>query len=80
MARRVIAFALLVVLALAIPSVCFELCIDDEAGPCVHRLTAILDDLRVVVPPSTAFLLSPRQKDPSPSALPADIFHVPLLG
>jgi hypothetical protein len=80
MARRVIASALFLVLALAIPSVCLELCIDDEVGPCVHSLTAILDEVHVAAPPAATLSLSSQQKEPSPSALPADIFHVPLLG
>lgn len=80
MARRVIAAALFLILALAMPSVCYELCVDDDVFACAHTLTAILDEVRVVAPPVTMLHLVSQQHAPSSSAFPADIFHVPLLG
>ncbi len=80
MARRVIATALFLILALAMTPVCHELCDDEEPGACVHSLTAILGDVRIVTPPvAMPHPMSQRDEPPS-SALPADISHIPLLG
>ena len=81
MARHVYLAALLVILVLITPAICFESCaMDDDANGCPHGLLAIAVDVPGAVRLVGVRCAASPVASSFASPLVADVFHVPLLG